>query len=137
MLSLSNSSDVIEQLTAYIAQDQRRDGLHHGQGRPVGDGGQPGVRGHRRCPRAEWPLLDTYVPKTESDCRQKNPGVYFTQIAAPVTTLRKIAEAVLDAWPNVQTRCDVRPRAREPYKLGRVDRQSVRLPLHARHRQPR
>ena len=30
-------------------------------------------------------------------CRQDNPAVYFTQLAAPVTTLRKIAEALLDA----------------------------------------
>ena len=30
-------------------------------------------------------------------CRQDNPTVYFTQLAAPVTTLRKVAEALLDA----------------------------------------
>ena len=37
--------------------------------------------------------------------------------------MRKIAEALLDAWPNVQTRCDV-DLATGAYKLGRIDRQS-------------
>ena len=41
-----------------------------------------------------------------------------------MTTLRKIAEALLDAWPNVQTRCDTDISTTPPtYKLGRVDRQ--------------
>ena len=74
-------------------------------------------------PRPEWPLLDDYIPETENTCRQNNPAVYFTQLAAPVTTLRKIAEALLDGWPNVQTRCDF-DLATNSYKLGRVDRQS-------------
>jgi hypothetical protein len=39
-----------------------------------------------------------------------------------VTTLRKIAEALLDAWPNVQTRCDF-DQSTQLYKTGRIDRQ--------------
>jgi hypothetical protein len=74
-------------------------------------------------PTREWPLLDNYVPETENTCRQQNPAVYFNQLAAPVTTMRKIAEALLDAWPNVQTRCDY-DQSTQLYKLGRIDRQS-------------
>jgi hypothetical protein len=74
-------------------------------------------------PTAEWPLLDSYVPETENACRKANPAVYFTQLAAPVTTLRKISDALLDAWPNVQTRCDF-DLSTQQYKLGRIDRQS-------------
>ena len=74
-------------------------------------------------PTAEWPLLDDFVPETGNQCRQQNPAVYFNQIAAPVTTLRKIAEALLDSWPNVQTRCDYDP-STELYKMGRIDRQA-------------
>jgi hypothetical protein len=74
-------------------------------------------------PTAIWPLLDTYVPKTDITCLQENPSVYFSQIAAPVSTLRKIAEALLDAWPNVQTRCDF-DTSTDLFKLGRIDRQS-------------
>ena len=65
----------------------------------------PAYRG-LNLPRDEWPLLDTYVPKTQNDCRRKHPAVYFNQIAAPVSTMSTIAEALLDGWPEVQTRCD-------------------------------
>jgi hypothetical protein len=122
LLSLSNSSDVIEQLTEYIAQDKDAMDFIHGKPDPWGMKVNPSYK-DISMPRADWPLLDTYVPKTESDCRNKNPGVYFSQIAAPVTTMRKIAEALLDSWPNVQTRCDF-DQSTGLYKLGRIDRQS-------------
>lgn len=121
VLSLSNSSDVIEQLTEYIAQDKDAMDFINGKADPWGMKVNPSFKGIS-VPRPDWPLLDTYVPETDSDCRKKNPAVYFNQIAAPVTTLRKIAEALLDAWPNVQTRCDYDP-ASGLYKLGRIDRQ--------------
>ena len=122
VLSLSNQSDVIEQLTEYVAQDKDAMDFIHGKPDPWGMKVNPAYE-DITMPRADWPLLDTYIPTTESDCRQKNPGVYFSQIAAPVTTMRKIAEALLDAWPNVQTRCDFDP-STGLYKLGRIDRQS-------------
>jgi hypothetical protein len=75
-------------------------------------------------PTAEWPLLDDYVPPTEIECYKQNPAPYFTQVAAPITSLQKIAEAVLDAWPNVQTKCD-RSTSSDPWKIGRIDRQGV------------
>jgi len=122
VLSLSNSSDVIEQLTEYIAQDEDAMDFIHGKADPWGMKVNPSYE-DVTMPRPDWPLLDTYIPETESDCRKKNPGVYFSQIAAPVTTLRKIAEALLDAWPNVQTRCDY-DQSTGLYKLGRIDRQN-------------
>lgn len=122
VLSLSDQSDVIEQLTDYIAHDRAAMDFIRGKKDPWGMVVNPRYRGIE-VPRPDWPLLDTYVPETASDCRQKNPGVYFSQIAAPVTTMRKIAEALLDAWPNVQTRCDFDTSTGD-YKLGRIDRQS-------------
>lgn len=122
VLSLSEQSDVIEQLTDYIAHDKDAMDFIRGKKDPWGMVVNPRYR-DIEVPRPDWPLLDTYVPETASDCRQKNPGVYFSQIAAPVTTMRKIAEALLDAWPNVQTRCDF-DTATGDYKLGRIDRQS-------------
>lgn len=122
LLSLSNSSDVIQQLTEYVAQDADAMDFIHGKADPWGMKVNPSYK-DISLPRADWPLLDTYIPETASDCRQKNPGVYFSQIAAPVTTLRKISEALLDAWPNVQTRCDF-DTSTGLYKLGRIDRQS-------------
>ncbi len=122
VLSLSNSSDVIEQLTDYIAHDRDAMAFIHGKKDPWGMVVNPKYK-NLDMPRADIPLLDTYIPETASDCRQKNPAVYFSQLAAPVTTMRKIAEALLDAWPNVQTRCDF-DTSTGLYKLGRVDRQS-------------
>ena len=122
VLSLSNSSDVIEQLTDWISQDADAMAFVSGKPDPWGMRINPEYKGID-LPRAEWPLLDDYVPQTQSTCRQENPGVYFTQLAAPVTTMRKISEALLDAWPNVQTRCDF-DASTNLYKLGRIDRQS-------------
>ncbi|WKN48716.1 hypothetical protein [Nocardioides sp. Arc9.136] len=122
LLSLSNSSDVVEQVTAYLAEDPDARAFLSGKPDKWGMKVNPEYEGIE-VPRSEWPLLDTYVPETENTCRQENPAVYFTQLAAPVTTLRKISEALLDAWPNVQTRCELDQSAQQ-YKLGRVDRQS-------------
>ncbi|NHC22901.1 hypothetical protein G6553_06910 [Nocardioides sp. IC4_145] len=122
LLSLSESSDVVEQLTAYIAADPDARAFVSGKADPWGMKVNPEYE-DIELPRSEWPLLDTYVPATENTCRKENPAVYFTQLAAPVTALRKISEALLDAWPNVQTRCEL-DASTQQYKLGRVDRQS-------------
>ncbi|WP_148614332.1 hypothetical protein [Nocardioides rubriscoriae] len=122
LLSLSNDSDVIEQLTEYLAQDKDASAFLAGTPDPWGMKVNPAYE-DIELPRPSWPLLDTFIPETENTCRQKNPSVYFSQLAAPVTTLRKISEALLDAWPNVQTKCDFDPNTLL-FKIGRVDRQS-------------
>lgn len=122
LLSLSNSSDLIQQVTEYIAQDKAAMEFVNGKPDKWGMKVNPSYK-KISLPRPEWPLLDTYVPETTNVCRQKNPGVYLNQLAAPVTTMRKISEALLDGWPNVQTRCDYDP-ATKLYKLGRGDRQA-------------
>ena len=122
LLSLSNDSDIIEQLTDWIAHDSAAMDFVNGKADPWGMKVNPSYK-KIKLPRAEWPLLDTYIPQTQNTCRQANPDVYFSQLAAPVTTLRKIAEALLDGWPNVQTRCDF-DQVSNTYKLGRGDRQS-------------
>lgn len=122
LLSLSNSSDVIEQVSDYIAHDKAAMDFIHGKPDPWGMVVNPSYK-DIDVPTAAWPLLDTYVPETEHQCRKDNPGVYFSQLAAPVSTMRTIAEALLDAWPNVQTRCDF-DQSTQLYKLGRIDRQS-------------
>ncbi|SFA84607.1 hypothetical protein SAMN05192575_101778 [Nocardioides alpinus] len=123
LLSLSESSDVIEALTSYIAQDRAAQAFVDGKADPWGMRVNPSYE-KITLPTSEWPLLDDFVPVTADECRQQNPAPYFTQLAAPVTSLRKIAEAILDAWPNVQTKCD-RATITEPWKIGRIDRQGV------------
>ncbi len=123
VLSLSQSSDVVETLTEYIAHDAKASAFVAGKPDQWGMVVNPSYRG-TTLPVAEWPLKDTFVPASELECQKQNPAVYLSQVAAPVSYLRTIAEAVLDAWPNVQTRCD-RPTPSDPFKLGRIDRQGI------------
>ncbi|KAA1424495.1 hypothetical protein FE697_000745 [Mumia zhuanghuii] len=123
VLSLSESSDVIRTLTAYIAADRDAAAFVKGKADRWGMKVNPAYRAIG-LPRAEWPLKDTFVPRSELECRKENPAPYLSQVAAPVSSLRKIAEAVLDAWPNVQTRCE-RATMSDPWKLGRIERQGV------------
>lgn len=123
LLSLSESSDVIEALTSYIAADKDAAAFVAGKADPWGMRVNPSYK-KIELPTSEWPLLDDYVPPTNDECRQQNPSPYFSQLAAPVPSVRKIAEAILDAWPNVQTKCD-RATTSDPWKIGRVDRQGI------------
>lgn len=122
LLSLSVSSDLIRQLTSYIAQDADAMAFVAGTPDPWGMKVNPAYRS-LDLPRDEWPLLDSYIPETQNECLKQNPTVYFTQLASPVSTLRTIADALIDAWPYVQTRCDY-DTATSTYKLGRKDRQN-------------
>jgi hypothetical protein len=122
LLSLSIQSDVIHQLTDYIAHDKQAMAFVDGKPDPWGMRVNPAYRG-TKLPTAEWPLLDTYVPKTENQCRRTHPSVYFNQLAAPVSNLSTIGQALLDAWPEIQTRCDFDVPT-QLYKLGRIDPQS-------------
>jgi len=123
LLSLSESSDVITSLTSYIANDAEASAFIAGKADKWGMVVNPSYA-KLKLPVAEWPLLDTFVPKYELECQQQIKTPYFTQLAAPVSSLRTIAEAVLDGWPNVQTKCD-RASSSDPYRFGRTDRQGV------------
>ncbi len=123
LLSISNSSDIIEQLTSYIATDKAATDFIKGKPDPWGMRVNPSYK-KVSLPRDEWPLLDSFIPKGSTQCQLANPSTYFNNLAAPVTTLRKISDAILDGWPNVQTRCDTDISTNPvTYKLGRVDRQ--------------
>ncbi|KQW48863.1 hypothetical protein ASC77_09065 [Nocardioides sp. Root1257] len=123
LLSLSNSSDIIAQLTSYIATDKDAMAFINGKADPWGMKVNPSYK-KLSLPRAEWPLLDDFVPAASTQCQQANPQVYFNNVAAPVSTLRKVSDALLDGWPNTQTRCDSDNSTDPPtFKLGRVDRQ--------------
>ncbi|NHA00352.1 hypothetical protein G5V59_10165 [Nocardioides sp. W3-2-3] len=78
LLSLSVSSDLIRQITAYIAQDADAMDFIAGKPDPWGMKINPSYQG-LESPRDEWPLLDTYVPQTQNECLKQNPTVYFTQ----------------------------------------------------------
>lgn len=123
ILSLSQSSDVVKTLTAYIARDKEAMSFVNGRPDPWGMKVNPSYKGID-LPVSEWPLRETFVPSSELECLKQNPAVYLNQVAAPVSYLRTIAEAVLDAWPNVQTRCE-KATSTDPFRLGRVERQGI------------
>lgn len=124
VLSLSESSDVMTSLTSYIADDPEAKAFIGGKVDPWGMVVNPTYK-KLKLPVSEFPLLDTFVPASEQKCYQQNPAAYFTQLAAPVNSISKIAQAVLDGWPNVQTRCDGAGNESEPFKVGRIERQGI------------
>ena len=120
VLSLSVESDVIEALTSYVAADPEAMAFVHGAADPWGMVVNPSYQ-DQELPVDEWPLLDDYVPAWGQECQKLNlaSSPYFNLVAAPVNSLATIAEAVLDAWPRVQTRCE-RGTGTDPWKVGRV-----------------
>lgn len=121
VMSLADSADLMLALTQYIAQDKDAMDFIHGKPDPWGMVVNPSYK-DIDLPRDDWPLLDEYIPETDQECRQNNPSVYFNQIAAPTTALRKIADALIDAWPLVATKCE-KDASTNTYKIGRIDRQ--------------
>ncbi|MGN8247143.1 hypothetical protein ACTHAM_000815 [Cellulomonas soli] len=121
VLSLSEASDVMTALTSYIAADAEAMAFVHGQPDPWGMVVNPSYQ-DVELPRAEWPMLDTFVRDIKRECEQLNPSPYLGLVAAPVSRLSTIAGAVLDAWPNVQTQC-TRSTTSDPWKFGRIARQ--------------
>lgn len=125
VLSLSESSDVMSALTQYIAADEEAMAFIAGRADPWDMVVNPSYK-DIALPRDEWPMLDTYIPVIPPNgdaCLLANPAPYFQKVASPVNSLRKIAVATLDAWPNVSTVCTGAGTLAFPFKLGRVPRQ--------------
>jgi hypothetical protein len=123
VLSLSESSDVLTSLTSYIADDSEAKAFIAGKPDPWGMVINPTYK-KLELPVSSFPLLDTFVPTSAQECEQQNTTPYLTQVAAPVNSISKIAQAVLDGWPNVQTKAE-RSSSSDPCKFGRIERQGV------------
>jgi hypothetical protein len=123
VLSLSESSDVIKSLTDYLKADPEAKRFIDGTPDPWGMVVNPSYKA-LKLPTSEFPLKDSFIPTSSLECYIQNPAPYFGQLASPVNSITKVASAVLDAWPNVQTKCE-RPNAGDPFKVGRVDRQGI------------
>ena len=124
VLSMSDSSDVIKTLTTYIEDDPEATAFIDGDPDPWGMVVNPSYA-NIKFPVSEFPLLDQFVPTSAQQCLIQNPAPYFGELAAPLNTFAKIAEALLDAWPNTQTKCDGAGNESEPFKIGRIDRQGI------------
>ncbi len=125
LMSLSESSDVIRGLTTYIRQDPEAWAFVSGRPDPWGMVVNPSYEAIA-LPVDEWPLQDDFRPTVTQKCLEANNDTpYLTRLAAPVTSFSKIADALLDAWPLAQTKCNGLGTDQFPYALGRADRQGV------------
>lgn len=123
LMSLSGGSDVIRQLTSYIAADPDATAFLKGQPDPWGMKVNPFYKGVA-LPVATWPLLDTWTPTaTGSDCLDSNRAPYMPRIAAPVSDMRLISTALLLNWPQVATKCTYLGAGQ--FKIGRQDPQGL------------
>ncbi|GAA4710986.1 hypothetical protein [Nocardioides conyzicola] len=124
LLALSTGSGVIDQLTSYIAHDADAMAFIDGKADPWGMKVNPAYK-KVAVPVSTWPLLDTWVPSnTGSECLDQNKAPYLPKVAAPVSSLRLIAQAMLFNWPNVQTSCE-KDVTTGLWKLGRIGVQEV------------
>ena len=123
LMSISGGSDVMRQLTSYIATDPDAAAFVKGQADPWGMKVNPFYRG-LSLPVSTWPLLDTWVPaQGTNDCLDRNPAPYMPRVAAPVSDMRLIATALVLNWPYVNTKCTLT--GPNQYKIGRVDPQGL------------
>jgi hypothetical protein len=131
LLATSNSSAVMNELTAYIAADPKA--MAFIDGKPEHDGPytmrvNPAYRG-LQLPVDSWPLLDTWqfqaAPNSCLKAQGKNMPPYMPLIANPMTSMQLVAQALLYNWPNVETGCTGNGTDQEPYQLGRVAPQGV------------
>lgn len=126
LMSLSVSSDTMEALTDYIDRDKEARAFLDGDKDPWGMVVNPSYKGIK-LPVGDWPLDDTWLLPSNDACVKANTTPYFTQVAAPVSSMRTIAEALLDSWPLVQTRADGSKDqdGNDVCKYGRIDRQDI------------
>ena len=124
LLALSTGSDIMGELTAYMAADPEAMAFINGKPDPWGMKVNPAYQ-DISLPVTTWPLLDTWYPKhTGQECLDQNPAPYLPKVAAPVSNLRLIATAMLLNWPNVNTLC-VKDFSTGLWKLGRIAQQGI------------
>jgi hypothetical protein len=131
ILSTSTSSQVMTEMTSYIAADPKA--MAFINGRPEHDGPytmrvNPAYKG-MKLPVDSWPQLDTWQFKAAPNSCLKAQGdsmpPYMPLIANPVTSMQLVAQAMLYNWPNVGTGCTGTGTTQDPYQLGRVAPQGM------------
>jgi hypothetical protein len=109
ILSLSSDSDVIYALTSYINTDPDARKWLDGTPDPWGMVVNPTYKGIQ-LPVDSWPLLDTFEPQGLyqpglNDCLHDAPVPFLPLIAAPISRLASIGQALQYAIANSQIVC--------------------------------
>ncbi len=121
----------------YIAHDQDAMAFIGGKPDPWGMVVNPAYKNLEPAARRSGRCSTPTSRRPQSDCRQDNPR--STSASSPRRSPRcaRSPRRCSTRWPNVQTRCDF-DTSTDPLLQARPDRPAVvRLPLHARHHQPR
>ncbi|MDQ2837489.1 MAG: hypothetical protein M3Y42_18475 [Actinomycetota bacterium] len=131
LLSVGSNADVVRALTSYVNADPEARAWLDGAPDPWGMVVNPNYRGIS-LPVDTMPLLDTYAfpDKYGADgtCTANvAPVPYLPLVAAPISRLADIAQAVQYAVPGSQTRCalSIDPAGNTFYQWSRAQRQSV------------
>ena len=131
ILATSSSSQIMFQLTSYLASDPQA--MAFINGKPEHDGPytmrvNPAYQ-KVKLPVDSWEQRDTWQFKAAPNSCLKAQGdsmpPYMPLIANPVTSLQLAAQAMLFNWPNVETGCTGTGTDQDPYQLGRVAPQGV------------
>ncbi|MFZ2014617.1 MAG: hypothetical protein WAV00_12395 [Nocardioides sp.] len=131
ILATSNSSQVMTELTSYIAADPKA--MAFINGKPEADGPytmrvNPFYKGVS-LPVDSWEQRDTWQFKAAPNSCLKAQGdsmpPYMPLLANPMTSLQLVAQAMLFNWPNVETACTGTGTDQDPYQLARVAPQGV------------
>jgi hypothetical protein len=131
LLTNSTSSQVMYQLSSYIASDPKAMAFINGKAEHDGPYTMRVNPAYQRMklPVDSWPQLDTWQFKAAPNSCLKAQGnampPYMPLIANPVTSLQLVAQAMLYNWPNVETGCTGTGTQDDPYQLGRVAPQGL------------
>jgi hypothetical protein len=126
ILATSTSSQVMDEVTSYIAADPRA--MAFVDGKPEHDGPytmrvNPAYQ-KMRLPVDSWPQLDTWQFRAAPNSCLKAQGTsmppYMPLLANPMTSMQLVAQALLYSWPNVETGCTGTGTTSDPYQLGRI-----------------
>jgi hypothetical protein len=131
LLTNSTSSQVMYQLSSYIASDPKAMAFINGKAEHDGPYTMRVNPAYQRMklPVDSWPQLDTWQFKAAPNSCLKAQGnampPYMPLVANPVTSLQLVAQAMLYNWPNVETGCTGTGTQDDPYQLGRVAPQGL------------
>jgi len=128
LLALNDNSDVMHDLTSYIAANKQAmafiDGHVDHEANGVTMRVNPAYKGIR-LPVSQWPLKDSWYPKdTGSACLNAVHEPYLQNIANPLGSLWLVSEAMLYAWPEMQTLC-LWSTTDLQYEVSRVAQQGI------------
>jgi hypothetical protein len=129
LLTLSSDSDVMTALTTYINDNPAARAWLNGKPDPWGMVVNPAYKGIK-LPVDDWPLLSSFEPKAyynsgNNDCLHNSPVAFLPLVAAPLSRLEEITEAMQFTVAQSTTVCSQIDGTTLGEKLVALGRQTV------------